>query len=150
MTVLYPAERPVALAVKALLEAELGATLVGYGKKPAGGGWQTTGTPGPDTAFKGYAVVFAGQTTPGEGTAADPGQDALQGWQVTSYGATSDQADAIRDRCRQKLLSTRLVVTGRHCDPTQLAVGQNTVPDKDVNPTIYFAADQFTAYTTPG
>lgn len=145
----YPAERPLGLAVQAVLVTELGAGLVGYGKKPPNGGWQTDGTPEPKTPFKGYAVVWAGQTTPGEGTAADGGEDGLQGWQVSSYGSTAEQADAIRDRCRQRLLSTRLAVAGRHCDPTRLADGQNTVPDRDVTPTVYFAADRFTVYTSP-
>lgn len=144
-----PTERPLALAVVAVLEAALGAGLVGYGKKPAAGGWQAAGTPTTDTPFTGYAVVYAGQTSPGEGTVAAPAADGVQGWQVSSFGATAGQADAIRDRCRLALAGLRLTVTGRYCGLTELADGQATRPDKDVTPPVFFAADRFTAYTSP-
>lgn len=145
----YPAERPVALAVKALLETELGAGMVGYGVKPAAGGWQTAGTPTPSTVFKGYAVIWAGQSTSGEGTAVDAATDGVQGWQVSTFGSTAEQADAIRDRCRTALLGKRLTLAGRSCDPVRYSDGQNVVRDDDVSPPVYFAADRFTANTYP-
>jgi hypothetical protein len=147
--VTVPAERPLGLAVVAALEAELGANLAGYGRKPSGGGWQTSGTPTPATPFKGYAVVYVGQTTPGAGTAASAVEDGLQGFQVTAHGSTAEQADAIRDRCRAALLGVRLTLTGRACDPIEFSDGQNTLPDRDVTPTVYFAADRYVVATYP-
>lgn len=146
----YPAERPLAIAVLALLRVELGADdLVGDGKKPSAGGWQTTGTPSQSTPFKGYAVLWAGQTTPGEGSAADGSTDGVQGWQVSYFGSSAEQANAIRDRCRARLLGTRLVVTGRGCDRTVLADSSQTTRDDDVQPPVFMAADRHTVYTSP-
>lgn len=145
----YPAERPVALAVKALLEAELGAGKVGYGTKPSAGGWQTSGTPTSTTPFAGYAVLWVGQTTPGEGTAADPSQDGRQGWQVSSFGSSAEQADAIRDRCRAVLLGSRLVLAGRAVSLSELSDSVNVTRDDDVTPPVYMAADRFTVNTYP-
>lgn len=146
---LYPVERPLAVAVIALLTAELGANLVGYAKRPSAGGWQTTGTPTTTTPFKGYAVVYVGQTLPGEGDATDGRTDGVHGFQVSAFGSSPDQADTIRDRCREALLRTVLTVPGRACRFTELADGTNVRPDKDVTPWVFQADDRFTVYTEP-
>ncbi len=145
----FPVERPLALAVKTLLEAELGAGMVGYGVKPASGGWQTSGTPEPQTVFKGYAVIYPGQTGPTDGPASATSFDARQGWQVTCVGSTAEQADAIRDRCRGALLGVKVVVTGRATGPTDLADSQNVQRDSDVQPPLFYGVDRYTTATSP-
>lgn len=146
----YPVERPLALAVKAALEAELGATKVGYGAKPAGGGWQTTGTPDPATTqFAGYAVVYPGLTGPTDGPVSATSWDAVQGWQVTYVGKSADQADAIRDRGRLALLGRVLTVTGRATEPVDLSDSTNVSRDADVQPPLFYAVDRYRARTTP-
>lgn len=145
----YPVERSLALAVKAALEAELGAGLVGYGVKPSGGGWQTTGTPTSDTVFKGYAVVYPGLTGPTDGPVSATSWDAVQGWQVTYVGKSAEQADNMRDRGREALLGRVLAVTGRATEPVDLSDSTNVTRDDDVSPALYFAVDRYRARTTP-
>ena len=147
----YPTERLLALAVKTLLETELGAGLVGYGVKPSGTavGWQTTGTPTPSTPFKGYAVIFPGQTGPTDSPADATSWDAVQGWQVTCVGASAEQADAIRDRCREALMGVRLTITGRAASATELADSTNVQRDDDVTPPLFYAVDRYRANTYP-
>ena len=145
----YPVERLTALAVKALLEAQLGVGYVGYATKPPSGGWQVAGTPTSTTPFRGYAVVFPGQTGPTEGPADARSFDARQGWQVTCVGATAEQADAIRDRVRGALLGARLSVIGRWFDPVDLSDSSNVARDDDVSPALFYAVDRYTARSTP-
>lgn len=142
-----PGERLLALAVFAALEAELGAGKVGYGTKPSGGGWATT-PPTAATAFVGYAVVWPGQTT-ATGPVSSHFSDAAQGFQVSCYGKSGDQADAIRDRCRTKVLTTALAVSGRSVNLVELADSSPLSRDDGVSPPVFQAADRFIAYTTP-
>lgn len=144
----YPVERLLALAVKAKLVTELGATLVGYGVKPSGGGWVAS-TPLSTTQFVAYAVLYPGMTGPTDGPASGDSFDAPQSWQVTYVGSSAEQADDIRDDCRGALLGAVLTVTGRACWPVELADSQPVRRDDDVDPPLYYAADRFTARTTP-
>jgi hypothetical protein len=142
----YPVEAPLAAAVKAALEAQIGAGLVGDGVKPASGGASTVSGV---TTFTAYAVLYAGQASSVDGPADAGSFDARQGWQVTYVGATAAQANALRDEGRGKLLTTRLAPSGRACGPTELADSQPVQRDDDVKPSLYFAVDRYTVPTYP-
>lgn len=142
-----PSERLLALAVVAVLETELGAGKVGYGAKPAAGGWATN-PPTSSTSFTGYAVVWPGMST-ATGPADHATFDAQQGFQVSCYGKSGDQADAIRDRCRDALLTAALTVAGRAVGPVDLADSSALTRDDSVSPPVFQAADRYQALTTP-
>jgi hypothetical protein len=142
-----PTERTLALAFVTVLAAELGATKVGYGKRPSGGGWASP-TPSPTTPFAGYAVVWPGGTT-ASGPVAGHNDDGAQGVQVSYYGSSGEQADAMRDRGREAILSGTFTVTGRSVNLVELADSSPLTRDDEVQPPVFQSVDRFLAYTTP-
>lgn len=144
-----PQERTLALAVVAVLSAALGAGKAGYGTQPVNGGWQSEGAPTPTTPFAGYAVVWPGTLTESDGPVSAPGADAMQEFQVTSVGASAEQADNIRDRSRLALLTAALVVTGRAVGVVELVDATNVTRDFDVTPNLFYSIDRFAVMTSP-
>jgi hypothetical protein len=130
---------------------ELGDGKVGYAARPVNGGWQSS-TPSIGTAFVGYAVLWPGSSTPdGEGSPAAPNEDVAQSFQVTYVGKTAEQADALRDRGRTALAAKSAVkVEGaRAVLSVVFRDGQQVRRDDDTTPTVFYAADRFTALTSP-
>lgn len=144
------AERPLALAVIAVLATAIGANKVGYADRPSAGGWASS-SPSLSTPFVGYAVVWPGSSMPQGGSACDPFEDVDQSFQVTSVGKTAEQADAIRDRVRAALDPKGAVtITGtRDVAVLRWRDGQAVQRDDKETPPLFYAVDRYTATTSP-
>ena len=140
-----PTERPVALAVIAVLDVALGANRAGYAIRPTGGGPQTDGT------FHSYALVFPLSTVLAGGTTSDPNADGAQTVQVTYVADGPAAADQARDTGRAALLTPGAVtVTGRALiNPVTLADSTGVREDNDPRPPLWFAVDRYRIDTTP-
>jgi hypothetical protein len=64
-------------------------------------------------------------------------------FQVTSIGATEEQAENVADRGRAALRSSVLTITGRTqvCLIVDLSTGPTV--DEDVNPPVFYAVDRY-------
>lgn len=130
-------------AIKTLLTTA--GLLVGIGDKPVGGGWQ--GTPGAST-FKPYTIIWPTVGGVYDGTIGEPFSDARPDYTITSYGATSDQAQWGDDKVFATLTTTKPTVSGRVVQLAIPDVQAGAQPDYDVTPPVFFAPARWRIYDT--
>lgn len=131
-----------AAIIAALTSANL---TVGRGEKPAAGGWQ--GDP-CGTNFAPYVVVYSldGDL---DGAIDYGAEDGVVRYQLSSIGATAEQAEWAADTARIALLGTTPSVTGRRIGLITFDDIGGTVRDDKQQPPLWQVAERFTVMTTP-
>lgn len=136
--------RPVTAAIVAALTSA-GLT-VGRGEKPTAGGWQ--GQAG-DSTFIPYVVVYGLGGGDLDGAIDYGAEDGTVRYQLSSIGATAEQAEWVADASRIALLAASLAVTGRrlsHLDFYDLGAA---LRDDQQQPPLFQVAERFSVMTTP-
>jgi len=136
----------VTTAVVATLEAasEAGAWLVGDGQKPHGAGWQ--GERGA-SVFRPYAIVWPIPGGTLDGSLGAPDTDAETLYQVTSVGATRQQAEVVGDRVREALVAAELDIDGRGLIRVRCEELGGATVDRSVEPPVFMVPDRFAVVT---
>ena len=134
--------RPLTAAIVATLTAA-GLT-VGRGEKPTAGGWQDDCT----TVFTPYVIVYSlGGELDG---AIDYGaEDGTIRYQLSSVGATAEQAEWVADAARLALLAATVSVSGRRLGHVDFDDLGGTVRDDRQQPPLWQVAERFAVMTTP-
>jgi hypothetical protein len=135
------------LVTDAILANLTAANIVhGDGVKPAGGGW--SGTPGSST-FVGYVVVhpLAGGIT--DGSLEEPDADAYPIYQMSCYGATRAQCEAVADLVRDVMLGDPLTISGRSVMQVRVDMLGGARRDDELQPPEWFGFDRYRIVTTP-
>ncbi len=75
--------------------------------------------------------------------------DAWPTTQVTFNGATREQAAWLQDQVRPRIVGTFLQVAGRSVGPVRLHMELPASRDTTVTPYVYWAVDQYRAFSSP-
>jgi hypothetical protein len=70
-------------------------------------------------------------------------------WQTSSVGGSPEQARAVQERVRERLSGVRLAVAGRAMARVQHLASPPLYEDRDVDPPVFLAADQWAAFSGP-
>lgn len=68
---------------------------------------------------------------------------------IHSVGQTVEQAQYVQERVQQQLVDHALIVEGRSCKPLEHVHSGYPELDRDVDPPLYVAADQFDFVSEP-
>lgn len=119
---------------------------IGDAEIPAAGGW--AGEPGK-SAFTGYAVVHGipGGVTDGPIDGTD--EDATAIYQVSSFGATRANAEAVGDLVRSALLSGTITSSGRKVLWVHIDMLGQSYRDDTVQPPLWRVDERYRIATTP-
>lgn len=96
-----------------------------------------------------YCVVYALGSSTFDGSMSDLDSDAFPTSQVTFVGVSREQADWLRDRVRSAILGTYLTIQDRLVGPVRLHTELASSKDTTVTPFVFWAADQYRAFSTP-
>lgn len=70
----------------------------------------------------------------------------LYSWQVTSVGATTDEALWMQQKVRAALLGWSPTVSGLTCAEVERSGGQGLTRDDDLRPPVFYAIDRFVCF----
>lgn len=131
----------------ALLSAlDAAAVAVGDGEKPSAAGWQ--GASG-SSQFVPYGVLWPIRGGMLDGPLGDPDDDADTRYQITTVGASREQAEVAADLLRAATLAASLTVTDRTVQRIRCDELGGATPDRSVEPAVWIVADRYTVLTTP-
>lgn len=119
---------------------------VGDGVKPASGGW--AGTPG-QSAYNGYVVVHPLPGGITDGSLDAPDADGYPIYQMSTYGATRAQCEAIADSVRDVMLSEPLVLSSRKVMQVRIDMLGGSRRDDAIQPPEWHGVDRYRIITTP-
>lgn len=109
---------------------------------PVGQARAPAGAAGP------YGVVYDGGGPGLSGPVADPYADAAHRMVVHALGASQQEALAIADLFRRRMLAAALAVPGRVVQRVDLESSAPALRDDDVHPPLWDAVETYLIYTT--
>lgn len=117
----------------------------GYGERPEGAGWQ--GAPG-QSEFVGYAVIWRIGSVETRNMLLDIAYtEARPTVQVTTVGATADQADDVHGLVQDAMLDNSLQIPGRDLEQVQVEVSITTTKDTDEKPPVFYGGARYRIVT---
>lgn len=119
---------------------------VGDGEKPVAGGW--TGAPG-QSAFAGYVVVHPLPGGITDGSLDEPDADGYPIYQMSTFGATRAQCEAIADAVRDVMLDEPLVLASRKVMQVRIDMLGGARRDDAIQPPEWHGVDRYRIVTTP-
>lgn len=119
---------------------------IGDGDEPAGAGWQG---PAGSSTFNGYGILYPIAGGMSDGDMARPDSDADLIYQVSTWGATRAQADAVLDKVNTVMLTTPIVVAGRVVRLVRVDTYGGTRREDTGEPALYMAFNRYLVFTSP-
>lgn len=143
MTVLHPSRQTTDAIFALLVSANV---KIGDGDTPAGAGWQG---PADASPFNGYGILYPIAGGMSDGDLARPDSDADLIYQVSTWGASRAQADAVLDKVNTVLLTWPILIPGRVVRSVRVDIYGGCRREDTGEPALYMAFNRYRVLTTP-